>query len=150
MASRISWRHAYDGLEEEASVAASLDFTDSVDRTVQSGKDDADINVIVRRFGLTGQMKAANVEPFYGDFSGVDDYQSAMNMLVRAQRAFDELPASVRNRFANDPANLIRFVNDDANLEEARKLGLLRPQEAPPEPTLVRVVNPEAPPPAAE
>lgn len=122
-------------------------FKDSPSRTVQSGKDDANINVIVKRFGLTGQIKPNNVQPFYGDFSGVDDYQDAHNRLIAAKAAFAELPATTRERFANDPANLIRFVNNNDNYEEAKKLGLLRPVEAVPEPMPVRViVDPSAPP----
>lgn len=127
-----------------------VDFSNSVDRTVQSARADADINVIVKRFGLTGQVKAANVEPFYGDFSGVDDYHAAMNLLVKAKDAFSELPADLRERFGNDPGQLVSFVNDDRNLEEARRLGLCKAPEAAPEPQLVRVVPepPSAAPPA--
>lgn len=132
------------GAEIVAPSRYAIDFTHSVDRTVQSGKDDADINVIVKRFGLTGQIKPNNVQPFYGDFSGVDSYHEAQNMLVAAKQAFAELPSHVRERFANDPGNLIRFVSDDKNLEEARKLGLLRPQEAAPAPMRVEVVPPAA------
>lgn len=144
----MKWRYPYDGRAEEVGAETAIDFRDTKDRTIQSAKDDSDINVIVRRFGMTGQIRTANVEPFYGDFSGVDDYQSAMNMLLAAKQSFAELPADVRSRFGNDPALLIDFLHDDANLEEARKLGLCRPQEAPPEPQLVRIVPevPEAPP----
>lgn len=142
----MRWRYAYDGDGDIIGRNTAKDFSHSVDRTIQSAKNDSDINVIVKRFGLTGQLRLSNVEPFYGDFSGVEDYQSAMNMLLDANRAFMDLPSEVRNRFANDPAKLIAFVNDDANVDEARKLGLLRPQEAAPAPMRVEVVNP--PPPA--
>lgn len=122
-------------------------FKNSPSRTIQSGKADADINVIVRRFGLTGQVKPNNLQPFYGDFSEVEDYQDAHNRLVAARESFQALPSDVRERFANDPGNLIRFVNDGRNLEEARRLGLMRPVEPAPEPMAVRVVpDPKAPP----
>lgn len=143
MGSFVSGADVMLGKVEQSRFAIHFDPSES--QTVQSAKEDADINVIVKRFGLTGQIKAPNVEPFYGDFSGVDDYMSAQNMLVEAKAAFMELPAAVRDRFANDPAQLIEFVHNDANLEEARKLGLLKPKEAPPEPQMVRIV-PDKPP----
>lgn len=91
---------------------------------VQSQKDDADINVIVRRFGLTGTLPENVRVPTYGDFSEVVDFQSAMNVVRQAQEAFDELPSDVRLRFNNDPQRLIEFLNDEANLDEAVRLGI--------------------------
>lgn len=147
-AAKIKYRHQNDGLNEELSVFTSIDFRDAEDRTIQSAKEDSNINVIVKRFGLTGNARVPSVEPFYGDFSQVEDYQSAMNMLVVAQRAFDQLPSDVRRRFGNDPDQLIEFLHDPENVEEGRKLGLIKPEETPPAPQKVEVVNQPAPEPA--
>lgn len=144
----MKWRYAYDGDGDAVGKNTAISFADARDRTIQSAKEDSDINVIVRRFGVTGQVRLPNVEPFYGDFSMVEDYQTAMNLMIQAQRSFDQLPSDMRRRFGNDPAQLIDFVQDSNNYEEAEKLGLLRPKEAPPEPQLVRVVA--DPPPAGE
>ena len=38
---------------------------------------------------------------------------------------FDNLPSDVRNRFNNNPAQLLDFVADPENKEEAIELGLL-------------------------
>lgn len=92
---------------------------------VQSAAEEADINTIVRRFGLTGQLPQNVVMPEYADFEGVFDFQSAMNLVLAAERGFMQMPADVRKRFDNDPAQLVAFVSDDANREEAKKLGLL-------------------------
>lgn len=99
-------------------------------RTKQSFKDETDINVLVKRFGVTttAQMRGLKV-PSYGDFGEkVFDFQSAMNAVVDAQRAFDTLPADVRKRFGHDPQEFIAFFNDPANVEEGRKLGLVLPE----------------------
>ena len=62
---------------KEASDATALTCADP-SLAVQSQKDEADINTIVRNFGLTGKLPA-NIRPAtYGDFTGVDDYQSAL------------------------------------------------------------------------
>lgn len=139
--SGIKWRFAFDGREEAVSQATGIDFSDDPGVTVQSGAEDADINVIVRRFGLTGQMPEPRSLAQYGDFTGVTDYQTALNQVMEAQDSFMSLPADVRKRFDNDPAKLYEFVHDDSNLEEARTLGLLKPLPPPVEPQLVRVVS---------
>jgi len=91
----------------------------------QNFKDECDINYIVRQFGLTGELPAQPLSPQYGDFTGVLDYHSAVNAVLAAQDDFMELPAQLRSRFNNDPAELIDFLALDENREEAIKLGLV-------------------------
>lgn len=73
--------------------------------------DEADINVIVRRFGMTGQMPSGVPGGLYGDFTGVEDYESAVAAVDRAEAGFMTLPASVRERFGNNPGMLIQYAN---------------------------------------
>ena len=107
---------------------------------------DTDINTIMAKYAKTGQF--THVTPMageYGDFSNVPDYKSAMEQIMAADALFMELPAKVRERFGNDPANFIEFATNDKNIEELRKLGLAPPAPLPPEPQLVKVVEePEA------
>jgi len=91
----------------------------------QNFKDECDINVIVRNFGLTGELPGQPLSPQYGDFTGVLDYHSAVNAVLAAQDDFMELPAQLRSRFNNDPAELIDFLANEQNREEAIKLGLV-------------------------
>lgn len=117
-------------------------------RAQQQFKDDSDINTIVKRFGLTGQLPDNVRTPVEGDFTSVSDYHTAMNVVRRSQEAFMEMPADVRARFSNDPGKFMAFVNDKNNLDEARKLGIAVPAPTPapaPEPMLVRVVPDPAP-----
>jgi len=95
-------------------------------RTQQSFRDECDINNILRKFNVTGQLPIGSVQPEYGDFSGVTDYQSALNAVMAAQDSFLALPAKVRARFDNDPAFFIEFASDEANKDEMRALGLIR------------------------
>ncbi|QXP44314.1 MAG: internal scaffolding protein [Arizlama microvirus] len=107
-----------------------IDEKESV--TQQSFRDECDINEIVRRFGLTGDLPQNVQMPISGDFRAITDFQSAMETVTKAQHEFMSLPASIRDRFANDPARLIGFLEDDANRDEAIKLGLVN---KPPEKT---------------
>lgn len=110
-------------------------FCKDESRTIQSGKDDADINVIVRRFGITGGLPVVSMPPSFVEFDGVFDFQNAMNMVIAAQKSFMELDADVRARFGNDPAKFVAFVEakDDkgvrVNLDELRKMKLALPAD---------------------
>jgi len=53
------------------------------------------------------------------------------------------LPAKVRDRFGQDPAEFLAFLSNPENADEARRLGILKPQEAAPPPVKVEVTNPE-------
>lgn len=96
----------------------------------QSFAEECDINVIVRRFGLTGQLPVGVRMPTFSDFLDVPDYHSAMNAIREAQEAFYEMPGEVRARFHNDPGEFVGFCSDEKNRDEAVKLGLVVPPAA--------------------
>jgi phage internal scaffolding protein len=91
----------------------------------QHMKDECDINVIVERFGVTGQLPVRAIEPSYGDFSGVSDYHTALNKIKAADEAFMALPAKLRAKFDHDPNALLNFLENEANKDEAIELGLI-------------------------
>ena len=94
-------------------------------------RDECDINNILRQFNVTGELPIGSVQPQYGDFSGITDYQSALNAVMAAQDSFFELPAKVRARFDNDPALFVEFASDEANKDEMRLMGLIRDETVP-------------------
>lgn len=99
--------------------------------TQQHFKEECDINTIVRRYAVTGVMPNVNPKPpIYGDFSEVPDYQAAFAAVAHAGELFASLPSAVRDRFGNDPARMIAFLQDSANRAEAEKLGLIEPAKA--------------------
>lgn len=124
-------KQAYDSFDE-ASVETALSMinqeTGEYDHgyTQQEFAVDADINEIVRRFGLTGRLPDNVAVPQSGDFVGVTDFASAMLAVRKAQEDFMELPAELRYRFANDPQRLLEFMEDGSNFDEAVKLGLVQ------------------------
>jgi phage internal scaffolding protein len=91
----------------------------------QHARDESDINTIVRRFGLTGELPNNVRAPQYGDFTGVTDYHTAMNAVIAADAAFMQLPADIRTRFNNDAGSFVDFCSDDKNRAEAERLGLV-------------------------
>lgn len=103
---------------------------DNPSKAQQSFAEEADINTIVKRFGLTGQLPSNIRMPINGDFSDLPDFRQAMDMIVQARESFDAMPAAVRARFHNDPAEFVDFCSREENRDEAVKLGLVPPADA--------------------
>ena len=91
----------------------------------QHFKDECDINNILRQFNVTGLLPEAPLSPRYGDFTGIHDYHTALNAVIAADDGFMALPATLRARFQNDPEQLIEFLDNPNNYDEAVKLGLV-------------------------
>lgn len=100
--------------------------------TQQQFKEECDINKILERALRTGVLPVVP-GAIYGDFTDVASYQDAHDALIRANEAFMSLPARIRDRFDNDPARLLEFLSDEANREEAVKLGLVEESQPPEE-----------------
>lgn len=102
------------------------DFEPSLTR--QEFLDESDVNNIINSYQTDGILPTTRPDGTYADFTdpALQDYQHAQNLVLQAQYDFQRLPARVRERFGNDPASLILFVQDPANQKEAFELGLLR------------------------
>lgn len=120
MGTRVPYRYDVDA----ASRANAL-LTPEPTRTQQQFKDEVDINTIAKNFGMTGKLPQNVRMPSFGDFTGVEDYQTAVNAAKWAEHSFMQMPALVRERFRNDPQQFLQFCDDDRNRDEAIKLGLI-------------------------
>ena len=124
-------RTPYNYNQDAASTESGLHCED-VTLTQQHFKDECDINNILRQFNITGQLPEQTISPRYGDFTGISDYHSALNQVIAAEDEFMRLPADLRARFENDPAQLIQFLDNYENYNEAVKLGLVnKPEDLP-------------------
>ncbi|AXH74077.1 MAG: internal scaffolding protein [Microviridae sp.] len=117
-------RTPYNYDRDEASFESGLDCKD-LSLAQQQFAEDADINTIVRRFGISGKLPENVRMPSYGDFTGVDDYRSALDAIEAAKASFMALPGHVRARFDHDPGAFVDFCDDPRNLQEAKTLGLV-------------------------
>lgn len=116
-------------------------------RTKQSFKDETDVNLIIAKHTRMGTL--SHLEQWggqYGDFTGFD-FQEAQNQIARANTMFEQLPASVRNKFKNDPSKFLEFVDNEENRDN---LETLLPELAAPGskplPTAKDVEDPQTPP----
>lgn len=131
------WRNQYDWSRDKlVRAATNIRCEEGSSMTMQSFKDDADINLIMARFGVTdGAIPPAAIDPkYFGDFTEAVDFRTALDNTREAAERFNQLPANIRAKFENDPYQLWTWVNDQANAEEAVTLGLLAKTPEPPAP----------------
>lgn len=115
--------------------------------TVQSEKDAADINVILRRFKDGGLIP--NVRPgtpqspwvfktkedvkkwaelgHFGNFS-FPDFQEAAILVADAKTRFEQLPSRHREFFKNSVPDFVKFCSDPKNGAKMVELGLAIPR----------------------
>lgn len=115
---------------DEVSARTALRCLDP-SRAVQSQKEDADINVIVARFGIGATLPASPNLPSYGDFTEVKDYQTALDAIRSAESDFYDLPARVREVFDNSPQKLLEAATSESGRELLEKAGLVPPKTPP-------------------
>lgn len=100
----------------------------------QQFKEDADINVLLERFRVTGVMPAGVKVPQFGDFSGIKDFREAQDYLLQAKNSFMDLPPDIRAKFNHDPATFVDFATNPENIDSLRSLGLAPTPPVPPSP----------------
>ena len=102
---------------------------DQPSMTIQSAADETDINVMMARYQKTGSFHGStnmpSVRPEFADFADVPQYHDAMSVILHAHENFAALPAKIRDRFGNDPSQLLAFLADSANKDEAISMGLV-------------------------
>lgn len=99
--------------------------------TQQEFKETCDINNILAKFAV--QAQALGVEPSqlmpqdqgsYGDFSNLDDFQTAQNKIAFLNDQFSNLPSDVRRKFGDDLNNFMSAISDPNRIDELGELGV--------------------------
>lgn len=110
-----------------------------VPRTKQSFVVECDINNILKQYKRTGQIQHISAKAALGayvDLPDPQDFQESLNIVLQAEDSFATLPAHIRARFGNDPAEFLGFMTNPANAKEIIALGLAteRPASEPASP----------------
>lgn len=94
--------------------------------TEQAHKKECDMNYILRNYQKTGMIKHAREhEGRYDDVTAID-FQEAQIIVANAKTMFEELPANLRKRFSNNPAEFLDFAQNPENKQELSKMGIIR------------------------
>lgn len=90
-------RHQADDMGDVYSDGTAQDFS-AGDTTRQEFKDDADINILLRRYGVGPQPQK---QVTYGDIDTDGNLQDAYNAMDAARQAYHGMPREVRERYGN-------------------------------------------------
>lgn len=103
---------------------------------------ECDINNVIKQYkqtGMVAHMNAKAAQGAYQDLPDATDFQESLHLVMAAEEAFMTLPAKIRDRFGQDPAEFLAFMSDPRNREEIKALGLTKPEPPPREPLEVVV-----------
>lgn len=111
-------------------------FEGAQSMTKQSFRDGTRVDSVLKRYAAIG-VDANDVGLFrqhmagavYGVADTTYDYQYQLNKINEVKRYFESLPATIRDKFRNDPAQMLRFMADPKNIEECQKMGLFTKAE---------------------
>lgn len=79
---------------------------------IQSHKDSTDINLLIQRFTAGDESALSRAQGFYADVSGMPKtFQEVLNAVLGGERAFDSLPAEVKQRFNNNFAEWLTAMD---------------------------------------
>ncbi len=62
-------------------------------------------------------------KPIFGDFSDID-FESTQRRIAECKTQFEMMPNAIRNKFHNNPKEMVDFLAQPENEQESIKLGL--------------------------
>ena len=101
--------------------------------TEQHHADGLDIKNMINKYDRTGIL--SNVQrgkAMYGDFTKVNEYQDALDLVNNSKNLFNELPSDIREKFSNNPGEFFEWITNPENSQEAIELGLQKAPAADP------------------
>nr|WAE43568.1 MAG: internal scaffolding protein [Microviridae sp.] len=114
-------------LPEDTSIITKFEES----KTQQHFAEEVDINKIMERYNKTGVVDVPELKGMFADVSDEVEYYAYKNAMIHAEEEFMKLPAALRRRFDDDPADLLMFLDDENNRKEAIELGLIAADPAP-------------------
>lgn len=98
--------------------------------TQQSHAAAADVRNIIKQYDRTGLI--ANVNKGiaqYGDYSEINEYAEALNIVIQANESFAEIPSHIREQFDNNAGLFFEFATNPKNKEKMIEMGLAEAPE---------------------
>lgn len=107
-----------DDTQDDVSLATGLDLSDEVKVTRQEFREEADVNTMLRRFGVP--VAAAARRPVFGDVDWDLDLHSAHIAVERAGAAFRKLPRVLQEKY-KDTRGLLDAMNSGELAEDLKE-----------------------------
>jgi phage internal scaffolding protein len=87
-------------------------------------KDEMDLNNILKKYQSRDIPEALKRQGVFADYSSFKDLGQHLENIQSVQERFDLLPSATREKFQNDPVQMLDFLQDSNNDAESVKLGL--------------------------
>jgi phage internal scaffolding protein len=87
-------------------------------------KDEMDLNNILKKYQTRDIPEHLKRQGVFADYSSYTDLGQHLENIQSVQERFDMLPSSTREKFQNDPIQMLTFLQDANNDEESISLGL--------------------------
>lgn len=127
-------RTQYDDKQPDFSDAAALDFTGEKDYARQEFKDDADVNILLKRFGVGVPLKQVN----YGEQDFNIDLQQALTAVNIAREAYKSLPEGLKAKYPTWQKLLNHIESGNLKIDLTPQEETPRPPNVPPDPAATR------------
>ena len=101
---------------------------------------ECDINNIVKGIAQPTCVRPVDTVGKLKVFSP-DLYEQGLLKRAEVDNLFMQLPSDVRKRFKNNPAELLKFVSDDKNIDEGIKLGIFEKRQVDETITQLKEIN---------
>lgn len=96
-------------------------------KTQQQFKDDADINLVLKKYGAFKDYVPEDVSiplEYFRDLSMLpSDFTESLNVIAESNQMFMDLPAHLRRAVNDDPRRLLELSQSPEGLETLKKLG---------------------------
>ena len=116
----ITFRTAYDPHKKYVFKTSGESLTQ------QHFKEECDVINIIKKHDRNGIIEhVQRGQARYGDFSEVEDYREALDLVRDAQDEFMTIPSDIRKKFDNDPGKFYEFVSNPDNKEELKTMGFI-------------------------
>lgn len=95
--------------------------------TIQSAKEEVDINNIVDRFTKTGLIPQIDLPARFGDWTNLQSWHETQSRIAETNAVFYELDPQIRMEYQNDPGRWERAVMDElqaGRLDKLKEMGI--------------------------
>lgn len=100
-------------------------YTKGDSLTQQHFKDECEIENVIRKHDSTGLIShITRGKAQYGDYSEVNEYREALDLINNADESFNGLPSEIRKIFGNNAGDFFEFATNPDNAEKMVELGL--------------------------
>jgi hypothetical protein len=134
---------AFHNYDENGNIVRNSTPLDNFEESIveQHHEPETNINNIIAKHGLVTSQDIDALKNMRFDDVTNNDFQEMMNMMIRANESFSNIPSNVRAHFNNDAAAFLDFTLNPDNHQQLIDWGLAEQGSPAPKPMRVVMVD---------